>query len=173
MTNTIDRAPTRPGSYLALLSGLAVVLLALPYSGTAALVGSGGLALIGAATVGGWRGLVDLGGLVLALAVVTTGLQVPSSGVDPIAALVVLAAAVAAVVAWDVATNAIDMGEQLGRKSDTVRAEASHALATAIVGLLVAGGAYSVFRLSSGGQPVAALALLLLAMLVLVSALRL
>lgn len=173
MTGTIERAPTRPGTYLALLLGLAVVLLALPYSGAGAMVGAAGLTLLGAATVGGWRRLVDLAGLVLALAVVTTGLRVPSSGVDPVAALVVLAAAVAAVVAWDVATNAIDMGEQLGRESDTIRAEASHALASTTVGVLVAGGAYSVFRLSSGGQPVAALALMLLAMLVLVSALRL
>lgn len=170
MTGTIDRRPTRFGSLLAVVLALFVVVLALPYSGVGTVVGATGLAMVGLATLGGWRSIADLAGLTLVGAVVATGLG--GAAGDVTLAAVVLAMALATVAAWDVATNAIEMGEQLGREGDTVRAEAAHAAGTLGVGAFVAGAGFGVYQVASGGQPVVALVFMLIAMLALVSALR-
>lgn len=170
-TGTIDRKPTQFGTVVAVILSTLVVLLALPYSVVGGVVGGVGLATMALGTVVGRRSVVDMAGLALVGAVVATGLELPSGG-GPLVAVVVLAMAVASVVAWDVATNGIDMGEQLGRQGDTTRAEAAHAVGTATVGVFVAGASLGVYQLASGGQPVVALVFMLVAMLALVSALR-
>lgn len=173
MTEEIDRRPSRFGITLSTLLALLVAVLALPYSGVGAVFGGFGLGFVAVATYGGYRRVVDLGGLALALAVVGIGSGVPSAKADPLAGLVLLSAAVAAVLSWDVAGNAIEVGEQLGRSADTVRAEASHALGSLVLGAFVSGIAFGIFQSAAGGQPVTALVFMLVAMLVLVSALRL
>jgi len=86
---------------------------------------------------------------------------------------VTLACTVGTVVAWDVATNAVELGEQMGREADTTRAEVTHALATTGVGVVLAATSYGVYVLSGGGQPVGAVIALLVGALALLSALRL
>jgi hypothetical protein len=86
---------------------------------------------------------------------------------------VTLACTVGSVVAWDVATNAVELGEQMGREADTTRAEVTHALTTAGVGVVLAAASYGLYVLSGGGQPVGAVIALLVGALALLSALRL
>lgn len=76
---------------------------------------------------------------------------------------VVLVALVAAVVAWDVGWMAVDLGVQLGETVPVTRALGIHAVASWGVGLAIFAVGVAVFRVSTGGQPVAALLLLLVA----------
>lgn len=173
MTDTIDRRPTRLGTVGAVLLATVVLLLALAYSVTGAVVAGVGLVVIGIATITGWRGGVDLAGLLLTIAIIVAGLAAPPPSESILSAVIVLAGAIATVLAWDVGTNAIDMGIQLGREGDTARAEVSHAVGSLTVGVVVVTASLAVFQMASGGQPVSALAVMLIAMLVLISALRL
>lgn len=161
----VTRKPTTLSGGLATLAAAAVMVLGATQSVLAFAIGAVGLAALAPAVVFGSRTAADVAGAVLLLSVVALGAVAD----EP----VVLAAAVATVLAWDLATNAIEMGEQLGREADTDRAELVHAGATLAVGTLTAGTAFAVYNLATGGQPVTALVLLLLAALALSSALRL
>ena len=99
---------------------------------------------------------VDLGGAVLFLGVVVSGIG--SQGVE-----VTVAATIATVVAWDLGHTAIDLGEQLGREPDTARLEGVRAFWSLFVGLLAATLGYGVYLFAIDGQPVASVVLLLLA----------
>ncbi|WP_449289598.1 DUF7519 family protein [Natronobacterium lacisalsi] len=74
-----------------------------------------------------------------------------------------LVGAVATVLAWDRAQAAIDLGEQLGREARTLRLEAVGLASSLVVGLASATVGYAIYVVGSGGQPVSALVLLLLA----------
>ena len=161
----VTRKPTTLSAGLAMLSAVVVMALGGMHSVLAFGIGAMGLAALAPAVVLGSRTAADVGGGILLLAVVATGAVAGE--------VVVLAAAVATVLAWDLATNAIEMGEQLGQEADTDRAELVHAGATLVVGTLTAATAFVVYNLATGGQPVTALVLLLLAALALASALRL
>jgi len=161
----VTRKPTTLSGGLAMLSAAVVMLLGAGHSVLGFGIGAVGVAALAPAVVVGSRTAADVGGTVLMLSVIATGTAASEA--------VVLAAAVATVLAWDLATNAIEMGEQLGREANTDRAELVHAGATLAVGTLTAATAFAVVDLAAGGQPVTALVLLLLAALALASALRL
>lgn len=87
------------------------------------------------------------------------------------AELLVIAAG-ATVLAWDVGDNALGVGEQLGRNARTDRLELVHAAASLAVAVVGSAVAYGVFRLAGGGRPVLAVVLLLLGATILVAVLR-
>ncbi|GAA0536305.1 DUF7519 family protein [Halorubrum ejinorense] len=84
----------------------------------------------------------------------------------------VLVAGVGLAVAWDVADHGVGLGEQVGRGARVRRNVAVHAGSSLLVGALAAGLVYGVALAVGGGQPVAALALLLAGGIALTSALR-
>lgn len=99
--------------------------------------------------------LIDLGALALALAVLAGAV----TGWGPVETGV---ATVAAVVAWHLGTASIALGDQLGRRARTVRLELLHLAIAIAVGAPVGVLVYGTQRSVAGGQPVAAVALLLL-----------
>jgi len=161
----VDRRPT-PLSALVAVAASAITAIA---AGVGSLAGGAvaglGVAVVAPAVIVGRRWAVDLGGLGL-LGGVALG------GAGDVSELWVLTAAVAAVVAWDAGGNAISLGEQLGRDADTASAELAHVGATVAVGTTTGGVAYVLYLLAGGQQPLSAVLLLLVAVLVLVSFLR-
>ena len=161
----VTRRPTLLSRRLALVAGTLVTLLSGLYATAAVVVGLVGTLALWAATLDGRQRLVDAGGAGLLLSTVAAGLAAPVP--------VTLACTVGGVVAWDLATNAVDLGEQIGREPDTTRAELAHALATTGVGVVLAGVAYGVYSVGGGGRPAGAVIALLVGVLALLSALRL
>ena len=84
----------------------------------------------------------------------------------------VLVAGVGLAVAWDIADHGVGLGEQVGRGARVRRNVAVHAGVSLLVGALAAGLVYGIALAVGGGQPVAALALLLAGGIALTSALR-
>jgi hypothetical protein len=82
----------------------------------------------------------------------------------PAVALVV--AMVGAVLAWDVGENAITVGEQFPETARTWRGELIHAIVSTIVVTVFAIGAFAVYTVSTGGYPLAAVALVVVGALV-------
>jgi hypothetical protein len=163
MTATVVHRPAR--SSLALVGVVGLVVPAVTALSSTVGVGLGGLALavfVGGAATARQR-VVDVG-LVVAFASVAAA---ASAGAP---ATVVLAALVGAVVAWDVAGNAITISDQLGRDAVTFRVEALHALASAVVGAVAASVGLAVFSVGPSGLPTAALFILLAAATLLVVA---
>ncbi|MFB6136120.1 MAG: hypothetical protein ABEJ04_05125 [Halobacteriaceae archaeon] len=150
----VDHAPARLSSALSLLFGLvsAAASAALP---TVSLpVGVLGIGALGAGLVADSRRLVTAGaGGLFAAALAGGAFGLPVE--------LVLVGVAASVLAWDVGENAISVGHQLGRGSDTSRGELVHAAASTVVGALVTVVGYVLYRLATGGQPVVALVLLL------------
>ncbi|APX96474.1 DUF7519 family protein [Natronorubrum daqingense] len=99
---------------------------------------------------------LDLGGVLLCLAVGIAALEQP-----PIEQTVV--GAIAAIVAWELGHSAIVLGEQLGREATTIRLEAVHAVSSLLVGLVAGTAGFVVYSVAGGGQPVTAIVTLLLA----------
>lgn len=77
--------------------------------------------------------------------------------------LELLASVVATVVAWDVAEQSINLGEQVGRAAETRRVEVLHGLGGVGVGAVGVGLAVVIDRAAVSGVPLAALAALLVA----------
>ena len=165
MTREIDRSPTRLSSALAIsAAGLAAGTSAL--SGTVGLAGgAGGFALLSVGVLLGSRRGVTLGATVLLVAAFGGGLLSD-------APYLLLPGVIATVLAWDLGEQAINVGEQLGREAGTTHLEATHAAGSTVVGVGAGGLGYGIYLVSSGGQPVTALVFLLLAVVVLTSALR-
>ena len=126
--------------------------------GVAALCFLGG-SLRGSARPLAWGAGIGVGGLALA-------------GYRGGATEALLVAAVGLAVAWDVADHGVGLGEQVGRGARAGRNVAVHAGSSLLVGALAAGLVYGVTLAVGGGQPVAALALLLAGGITLTSALR-
>ncbi|QWC19597.1 hypothetical protein [Halorubrum sp. 2020YC2] len=152
------------------------VVASLAAAGVAATAGAvasplGG-ALLGVAALGflggGLRGSTRV--LTWGAAVGVVGVGVAGYRGAPVEALLV--AGVGLAVAWDVADHGVGLGEQVGRGARVRRNVAVHAGASLLVGALAAGLVYGVTLAVGGGQPVAALALLLAGGIALTSALR-
>lgn len=160
----LDRRPSRLGRSIAILAGvLAVVPLFVV--GGALVAGALGVAVLAVGLVRGSRLAVSAGAVGLLVGVLLAG--VLGAAPEPL-----VFSTAATVVAWDVAENAVGLGEQLGRGADTRRAELVHAAGSAALAAGTAGLGYAAFRAVAGPQPVAALVLLLFAGVVLTAALR-
>ncbi len=137
-------------------------LLAAPIGG--ALLGIGVLALVVGSTFGSRRALSWAAGIgILGLAVAGYAGGAP----EPL-----LVSGVALVVAWDVADHGLSLGDHVGRNAGVRRAVLVHAGTNLLVGVASVGVVYGTYAVATGGQPVAALALLLFGAVVLVSLFR-
>lgn len=122
-------------------------------------IGLVGVVLAASGVYRGSRRLLGVGVAVLFGGVVVAGLlSVP--------AVVLVPAMVGTVLAWDVGENAITVGEQFTAAADTWRGELLHATASAIVVTLFAVGAFVVYTASTGGYPLAAVAMAVVGALV-------
>lgn len=159
---------TRPPT-LAVLVSLVAAAVATAAGTVAAPPGGAvvGLSVVGVAvgsTLGSTRLLswaAAAGAVGIALAAALGG------GAEPL-----LVAAVALAVAWDVADHGVVLGRQVGRAARTRRNVAVHAATTLLVGTISAAIVYGSYVAATGGQPIAALALLLFGGVVLVTAFR-
>lgn len=152
----IDRRPTVISVGGGVLAGFGIVLIFAQYTVIAtAIAGIGLLAL----TVGGYFGMrevIPFGTGMLILSLLTAGfLMVPPSAL--------LAAGVFAVLSWDLLSNGLILGKQVGRNARTVKAELAHGGATLLGGTIVAASIFGIYSVSPGGWPLAALILALLA----------
>jgi len=161
----ITRRPTRLSSAVALVAGLLSVVTAAPYSGIALAVAGLGFAVLTAGVAVGSRPLVTVGPIGLFTGAVAAGAEAA-----PVAST--LFSILAAVLAYDFAATAVDLGAQLGREADTRRLELFRIGTTSFVGSVVAVVSYFVYALGTGGQPLSAVVALLLAVVVLFVALR-
>lgn len=160
----VDRSPARLSQWASAGAGLVALASSGLYSWPALAAGSFGLLLLLVGLVRGANASVSVGAFGLFGGAVIAGAQGA-----PI--LPVLVGVTFAVLAWDVGGNAISVGAQLGREADTVRVEAVHATASVVVGVVVAGVGFGLYRTATGGQPIAALVFLVLAAVLLVEAL--
>lgn len=162
-TARFDPRPSWTGTALAGLVGLVAVTAQAAGGPAVAVGGVGLLALVLGLRMGSMRA-VSLGAVGLFAGVLVAGaVGVPAE--------LLLVSVAASVVAWDVAAQAISIGEQVGRAADTARAELVHAAGSALVATAAVGAAYVVFRVLPGGS-VLALALLLLGGVLIASVLR-
>jgi hypothetical protein len=159
-TPPIDDSPARASIGIALAASLAGTLT-LAVSTVSLAVGLVGSVLVALGLVRGWRAAVTLGGAGLLCGVVLAGL------VGAPASVVVFATA-ATVVAWDVATFGIAVGEELGREADTRRLELVHAGASVVTAAIPAGIGVAFFRTAGGGTPLVPITLLWGAMILVV-----
>lgn len=165
MTDPVDRTPPTLSVGVAMIAGVVAAGVPGLFAGEGLATGTVGVLLLGVGVVRSARRLVTLGAGAMLLGAILAGY----AWVPPWAVLVSVAATV---VAWDVAENAIGLGEQVGRQAETTRAELAHAGGSTAVAVATAVGAYGVFRVVSGGQPATALVLTVAALVVLTAVLR-
>ncbi|MFP8957927.1 hypothetical protein ACLI4Y_14470 [Natrialbaceae archaeon A-CW3] len=146
-----DPRPSIVGAALALLVGALLTLLTAMGSLFATPFALGGLLSVAyGVTVGSARS-VDMGAVsfVPAIAAGAAGtLSIPLT----------VGAVVCLYTAWDVAHNAIGVGEQLGRWTNTTSLELVHIGGTLVVGTLTAGIVLLLYQVAVEGLPFAALA---------------
>ncbi len=147
------------------VAAAAAVVLSVVRVPLAAGIGVLGVVSVIAGLLLGVRTLLELSGAALGMAVVVGG----SLGAAPASVSV---AALAAVVAFDVADHAYGLGQGIGRDARTRRNELVHAGGSLLTGGLAGAIAYGVFVGIAGGQPTTALAFLLCGAIALIAALR-
>ena len=166
-TVDIDHRPTRASSIAAVLAAVIAALTSAPFAILAAPVGFGGAVIIAAGLFAGDgnRAWVTIGAVGLFLSVLIAG----GFGTPPELLLLSMAATI---LAWNFGQNAIGLGDQLGRHSKTRRNEIVHASVSVIVAIIVAGFGYLIYAAAAGGQPLAALGMMLVGAVVLIWAIR-
>ncbi|WEL16623.1 putative membrane protein [Halorhabdus sp. SVX81] len=159
----IDRTPARAS--VAIATGFAFLGALTMVTPALVAVGLFGTLLVGLGAIHGSRTYVGYGALVILLGVLIGGFQ----GAPPEPLLV---STLLAVLAWDAGRYGITIGEQLGPDAKTLRIELTHVTLNTLVGTAGTGLGYAAYRVMAGGQPVAALGLLLVGAVVLVVTLR-
>ncbi len=165
MTDEVDRSPLRLSGGLAVAAAVASVAVVALWSPTAGAVGIGGLALVAAGVTVGSVGAVVAGSFGLFGGVVLAGLA--DAG-----AVWLLSGTLGAILAWDFGEQAVTLGRQVGRHAATARGELVHAGVSLVVGVASVGVVAGIFASVGGGFHVGALVVLLVAAVVLVSAIR-
>lgn len=160
----IDHAPTRPSSALALVAAVTTTAAAVysPVAFAGCLVG--GLVLVTGLGAGEQRA-VTAGSAMLVVAALAGG----ASGAPVVATLV---GVTGALLALDLGSTALSLGEQLGRQAPTLRLELVHATASTLVGLGIVTAGTAVHSTAAEGQPVTAVLGLVIAVVLLLLALR-
>lgn len=162
----VDHSPTTVSTYAAIGAGVVAALTSAPFALLALPLGLGGIAILASGLLGeASRTRVTFGAAGLFLSVLVAG----GFG-TPVEFLLV--SMIGTVLAWDYGQNAISLGEQIGRHSDTQRNEIVHASMSAIVATVAAGLGYAVFMVAGGGRPVSALLMLVAAVVFFAWALR-
>lgn len=165
MSEEIDHSPLRLSAGLALVAAAGTVGLVAQWSPAAGVVAIGGLALVALGTTVGSVGAVVAGSFGLFGGVVLAGLSDAGT-------LSLLLATLGAILAWDLGEQAVTLGRQVGRGAKTGRGELVHAGASLLVGIASVGLVGGVSASVGGGFRIGALVVLLVAGIVLVSALR-
>ena len=129
------------------------------------LLGAFGVVVFGSGLYLGTRRVLLLGDILVLFGVLISGLFGASS-------LVLLTSVTLTVLAWDLGEQAIGLGEQLGPEANTLRGEVVHVSAGVLVATVGGGIGYALFVVSTGGQPLTAVVILLLAVVILASALH-
>lgn len=160
----IDRRPAGLSRGLSAFTGSFALVMSGFYSWPALIVGTMGIIILWAGLARGTNSTVTTGAFGLFLAAVIAGAQ--NAPISPILASVVLV-----VVAWDTGSNAISVGEQLGRSTNTIRIEIVHILASITVGVVTASVGYAIYWFGAGGQPATAVVFLLLGAILLIATL--
>lgn len=159
---------TRPPTLAIVTSLVAAAVAAFAGIVAAPLGGS----VVGLAAIGFVAGSFLRSARVLSWAAGTGAVGIAIAGYLGGAVEPLLVAGVGLALAWDVADHGLSVGEQVGREARTRRNVAVHAGANLLVGGLSVAVVYGVYLAAAGGQPVAALALLLFGGVVLASAFR-
>ena len=165
MTREIDRSPARLSSALSITAAAIAAGTSALASTVGLLLGGAGFLLVLVGVLRGSRRAITFGAVALLVAALLGGLASPAPHL-------LLPGVMATVLAWDIGEQAINVGEQLGRAAETTQLEAAHAAGSTVVAVGAGGLGYGIFLGASGGQPVTALVFLLLAAVVLTSALR-
>lgn len=158
------RATGRLDGSVAVAAALVGAAAAGPFSTTAMALAGVGLVLLAGGVVRDSRRLLTAGGLGLLGGALAAG----AAGAPVLPVLVGVAATVAA---WDLGCRGVDLRAQLGETTDTGRLEAVHVAVSVGASALIAGLGWALYSVGTGGQPVAALALLLVAAALVASAL--
>lgn len=161
----VDCGPTRLSSVVAGVAGAFTVSVVGAYSWAALAVGVAGLVSLVVGLFAGRHSAVTLGSAGLFVGVLL-------AGIGEVPAFVLLVGAVGAVLAYDSATTAQSLGEQVGRDAPTTRLELVRLSATTFVGVGAVGVAYGGYTLAAGGDSLTALVFLLFAAVLIASALR-
>lgn len=162
----VDHGPARLSGALSLAAG-AVAVAAIGTLGTplATAGAAAGLPVLLVGVGRGSRRAVSIGSFLTFTGVLAAGIW--DAPPEPL-----LVGAVATVLAWDLGEQAINVGEQLGRAAKTDRGELVHAASATVVGTVAIAVGYGIFHLATGGRPLAALFLLLVAAIALAEAIR-
>lgn len=161
---TFDPGPSDLGTGLTLAAALLAAAALAPVA-VAVATGVAATAVVAVGLRVGSRRVLGAGVAVLVVALLLGGV----AGTPP---ELLLVAAAATVLAWDVGDTTLTVGEQLGRTARTARLELVHAAASLAVAAVGAALAYAVFRLAGGGRPMLAVVLLLLGATLIVASLR-
>lgn len=158
---TVTHEPARLSSGLAVGCGLLAVLTSAPATILALLIGVFGLAGLAAGQfVFQSRRAAGVGTALIFVGVVVSGVLGNSE-------VLVTVSTLATVLAFDLSQNAFSVGAQLSSATDTTRGEIIHAAASFFVGSIAIVVAFAIYFVVSGGQPIAALAFVLLAAIIL------
>lgn len=160
----IDRLPTRTSGALALVAGV-VATMASAGPPLAALVCVVGVVVLAAGLVTGRQSAVTAGAGLLVLGALLGGTR-------SLPVLSTLVGVAAGLLAFDLGSTAVALGDQLGREADTLQVELLHAAASTLVGATFVTVGFTVHEVASGGRPLSGVLALLVAAVVLVAALR-
>lgn len=163
----VDHEPARASSIIAIVAGLIAALTSAPFALLAIPFGFGGFLMLAAGLfISESRAWVTVG----AAGIFSGGLVASATG--GLTVELMLLSIIGIMVAWDVGQNAISLGEQLTSQTITRRTELVHAGVTALLASVIAGAAYGIYIVGTGGYPEQALALLILGAVVLMWAIR-
>lgn len=160
----IDRSPRPTSARIAIAVALLVTAATAPYSTAGLALAIGGTVVLALGLIWGRGGAITLGATGLVAGVLGAGI----AGAPP---AITLLGAVAGVVAWDAGWTAVILGRQLGRHAPGRGLEARRLAVTGGVGVVSAGLGYAVYLPATAGQPVMAVAALVVAVVLLTAAL--
>ena len=160
-----DESPARLSSQLMVVAGAAAVMQVAIVSLVGAIPAMAGYVVAVAGLRSRQRSTVELGAMVIFVGIVVAGIAES----EP---LWLVGAAVGTTLVWDLGEQAITVGEQVGTRAQSDRGERRHALMSVGVGIGIGGVLLGVHSVSTGGFPVGGLVVLLVAALLLASAVR-
>lgn len=160
---TVDHGPARLSSAASMVTAILTVSSSGWYSTDALVVCGAGVVALATSLVLRRRVAAVFGALALVAGVLL-------SGVHGAPSWTLLVGVAGAIIAWDAAETALSLGRQLDARAHTARLEAVHLIGSLVAGAAAAGAGYVIYRVATGGQPVTALLLLLLAGALLVRA---
>lgn len=163
---TVDHSPTELSTYAAIGAAVIAALTSALFSVLALPLGIAGVIAIAAGLLVAERRIwVKLGTGSLFLCILVSG----GFG-TPVEFLLI--STIATVLSWDLGSNAISLGEQMGRHSRTRRNEIIHGTFSTLVAMVATGIGYGFFTTASEGQSIAALSMFLAGVVCLIWAIR-